>query len=999
MLGGAITDDRGRFEITAKLTDFTRFFDERPDIYFTLYREDRNTLVHSGDRPLRWRSGALEEVQIRVPSRELAPPHLAQMRLTGDDGVPRESLEAGDSLLIAATGLRPVRAYEIALSSAGKDLFVSRLLTNALGEIESTVLWPQLGMDDPQTGRCLTYAESRNRWQGSRLDVTVRVDGDTVVRRQVPLAKTFTRPFVMSTDREGRMLNGFEHGAQGLFVAMHNVPFRGAARISMVHRQHDWHVGDEFEVATLSDGNPAVRDVEVEAGDMHFEFAAAEALPLGAFDFIVRPLRYGYEEDELLRLLPRDLLSGRNTTGVVIRERFLQGKPVLGGCVNRIPISGRWVDDAPYFRYADAFDVGETVYAAFDPGIVAPGNIGSMCALYVVPNKTEADWLASNSLNHLPQLGGNANVQRFKLQAGCINANRRIAWPWAMQPGEYDIVADMGANLTPDAMAFTPDNAYNTPTDIIDGYFTAGFRVLEDPGVYTEPGFFAGTWNYDPVAVSALGLAGVALIDDENSFYQTPGAFSIVSWEVRLRGRTFFPADMAGVIDPAQISTTKASYPLVVIVHGNGHYYTSYDFLLQHLARNGFIAASIDVPDCMHGLGRGNLALAHVAALRAKFGNRVDNNIGLMGHSRGGEGVVKAARVNQQQVLGNNINAVMALAPTDQYGREVFGGTFATPFFVLYGSRDGDIAGWNPQIYVQSGRIFTWRQTGLSLYDRAAGAPKSVAFVYRATHNGFINVNENAGDNPISVASQQAITKAYMTAFFREHLRGEPQWDGMFAGEWMPGSVSSTGAQIYFQYQVPGGRTVDNFEGPTLDWQSSTIGAGVSHAATLPVDPAENRMFDYPPNNPGLDPQSPHDTHGMKIRWDDIGQRLVWTIPPAFKDVTAFTVLSLRVTLKEGSANNNPYLPQDFRVSLKDVSNNQRAIRVSAFAVVPWPDQRSNPDLRKSALTTVRIPLKAYTIVAAGAAVVDLQNIAELALEFTIRDLGDIEVDDIEFTN
>jgi len=995
VLGAAPTDAGGRFEIPCRLTDFTPFFDKRPDIFFNVYREDRRTLVHASDRALRWRDGTVPPIEIRIPANEFAPPHLAQMRLTADDGVDRESLEAGESLIVSASGLRPIRTYEIVVSSAPKDLFVSRLLTDARGEIGSTVLWPQMGMDDPQTGRCLTYAESRNRWQGARLDVTLRLEGDTVVRRQVPLAKTFTRPFIMSSDREGRMLNGFERGAQGLHLAMHNLSFRGPARVYMVQRQHDWQVGDEFEVARLSGVESAVRELDVDAGDMYFEFAPADALPLGAFDFVVRPLRYGYEEDELLRVLPRDVLSGRRTTGVVIREQFLQGKPVLGGCVNKIPISGRWIDGAPYFRYADAFEIGEDVWAGFDPGIVDPANVGSMCGLYVVPSKTEAQWLMSNSLTHLTQLGGNANVQRVKLQVGCFNGNRHRVWPGVMQPGEYDIVADMGANLTPDAMAFTPDNAYNTPTDIIDGYFTPGFRVLEDPGVHTQPGLVAGTWDYDRAGLSALGLAGVVLVDDENTGYASPGVFSLVRWQVALRARTFFPADMAGVIDPAQISTTKASYPLVVIVHGNGHSYTSYDFLLRHLAMNGFVAASIEVPSDMHGLGRGNLALAHVAVLRAKFGNTVDNNIGLMGHSRGGEGVVKAARLNQQQMLGNNINAVMALAPTDQYGREVFGGTFATPFFVLYGSRDGDIAGWNPQIFTGG---YTWRMTGFSLYDRASGAPKSMAFVYRATHNGFITGNES-GDNPISVADQQAIVKAYLTAFFRRHLRGEAQWDGAFTGEWQPASANATGAQIYFQYQAPGGKSVDNFEGPILDWQSSTVGASVSHGATLPSDPAENRMFDYPPNNPGLDSRSPHDTQGLKIRWDDIGQRLVWTIPAAHKDVTAFTVLSLRVTIKEGSPNNIANLPQDFRVSLKDLANNQRAIRVSAFAVVPWPDQGSNLDLRKSALTSVRVPLKAYTIVAAGAPVVDLQNIAELALEFTIRDLGEIEVDDIEFTN
>jgi dienelactone hydrolase len=688
----------------------------------------------------------------------------------------------------------------------------------------------------------------------------------------------------------------------------------------------------------------------------------------------------------------------------VIREAFWTGKPVLGGCVNKIPVSGRVVLGAPYFQYSDTFEVGENVYAALDPGIIDPGNVSKMCALYVVPSKNDAQWNADNSLNHLAILGGNGAVPKLKVQAGCVNANKVLVWPNANVIGEYDIVADFGNNV-PDAAAFTTDAQYNTPLDVIDGYFVAGFRIVEDPGTLTDPGLFAGNWNYDPTVVSGLGLLGTVSVDDENSFYATPGAFSVLSRQVQLRANVFFPADAAGVTDPAQISATKPDYPLVVIVHGNGHNYTAYDFLLRHLAQNGFVAASIDnryllggsPAHGMHGLGRANNFFRHLAVLKAKFGPKLQNNIGVMGHSRGGEGVVKIARLNQQLALGNNVNAVLSLAPTDQYGKEVLAGAFTKPFFVLYGSRDGDVAGWHPSALGIPG--FDWRMTGFSLYDRAADAPKSMAFIYRATHNGFITTNsDNPGDTPLSEATQQAITRAYTTAFFRQHLRSESKWNGMFTGEWKPASVAATGAELYLQHSTPGGKTVDNFEGAVANWQTSTLGGAVSHGGSLPVDPEEGRLFDFPPGNPGLDNKSPHDSKGLKVRWDNAGDRLVWTIPPAHKDVTTFAILSLRVTQKEASASNPANQPQDLRVTLRDGANNQRAVRVGAFGVIPFPDQRSNTDLRKSAFTTIRIPLTAYTIVCAGQPKVALSDLVELALDFTQGAPGEIEVDEIEFT-
>jgi len=244
----------------------------------------------------------------------------------------------------------------------------------------------------------------------------------------------------------------------------------------MVPRQHDWQVGDLLQPAALRGGKPAIREIEMPAGNRQelIEFAAADELLPGAYDFIVRPLHYGEESNDHAYLLRTDVIGSRRITGVVIRENFWKAKPVLGGCVNKVPLSGRSVAGAPYFQYSDTFEVGENVYAALDPGIVDPGNLGKMCALYVIPSKDEAGWNADNSLNHLAELGGNSAVVKLKVQSGCVNANKVLVWPSAMTEGEYDIVADFGNNAS-DAASFVPDNQYNTPLDVIDGYFVPAF--------------------------------------------------------------------------------------------------------------------------------------------------------------------------------------------------------------------------------------------------------------------------------------------------------------------------------------------------------------------------------------------------------------------------------------------------------------------------------------------------------------------------------------------
>lgn len=908
-------------------------------------------------------------------------PERPNIVLLGDDDSARRTIAIGEDLTLAAWGLVPCAPHDVTLAIDRKTVLELRLVADRLGQIVPTVLWPQLGLDDPSSEQRFTLEEALKHWGGKPVEVTIRhrrYKGAAEVR----VDKQLTRPLVMVTDRSGRALNasGPEHKEAHLLVA--GMPRSGEAEVWIVQRQPDWHPDAPLEPAVTLSGKPAILPVRIAEGRPSIvPFPVARDLPPGAYDLIVRPIRPGFEEHRRPVLTRYDIVGSRRRTGLVIREDFWRAKPVLGGCVNKIAVSGRTVMGAPYFRFVDTFEVGADVWGALDPGIVDPGNVGKMCAFYVIQNKTEAQWNADNSLTHLAVLGGNPAVTRIKVQSGCINANKVLLWPNAQAPGEYDIVADFGNNV-PDAMNFVSDAQYNTPLDVIDGYFIAGFRVVEDPGTLTEWGQ-VGQWFYDETT------QGSVTVVDEWDGYSTPGGFATVNVTVPRKAHVFFPADSAGITNPAQISGTLADYPLVVVVHGNGHSYTTYDFLLQHLARNGFVAASIHLNLGMSGLGRANVLFDHIAILEAAFGTKLQNNIGIMGHSRGGEAIIKAARLNQQQGLGHAINAIISLAPTDQYGHEVLGPPWATPYFVLYGSRDGDINGgiWTPG--------YTVPQTGFALYDRSSGADKQMVFVERASHNGFITTNYDTGEPCIPPADQQKITLAYMNAFFRMHLRADQRWEGMFTGEWQPPSVAATGARLETQFRRPGQSVLDDFQANAASTTSSSGGAVA--ATGLPVPPAEGKLHDHP-SAPGIDVQSPHDSNGMRLRWDTMGDRIDWTVPAGMNNVSGFSTLSIRIGQVAGSAVNPANLVQNLRVGLKDSLNNERAIRVSAFAQLLYPDVRPWSSLTKSALLSVRIPLSAYTIVCAGQVKVDLTNVTTLSLQFSETPAGEIDIDELEFS-
>lgn len=162
-------------------------------------------------------------------------------------------------------------------------------------------------------------------------------------------------------------------------------------------------------------------------------------------------------------------------------------------------------------------------------------------------------------------------------------------------------------------------------------------------------------------------------------------------------------------------------YPLVLIVHGNhgmeDYSDDGYEYLGQLLASRGFITVSVD-QNYINGSWSGDfqgkemaarawLLLEHLAQWRDwndtpghPFESRVDlDNIGLIGHSRGGEAVSIAHSFNSLSNFpddatlafnyGFNIRALVAIAQVDQrYHRRVQ--LTDVNFFTIHGSYDSD---------------------------------------------------------------------------------------------------------------------------------------------------------------------------------------------------------------------------------------------------------------------------------------------------------------------
>lgn len=280
-----------------------------------------------------------------------------------------------------------------------------------------------------------------------------------------------------------------------------------------------------------------------------------------------------------------------------------------------------------------------------------------------------------------------------------------------------------------------------------------------------------------------------------------------------INGRVWYP-DGAG------------PFPLILIVHGNhdplDYSDPGYGYLGELLASRGFILVSVDENFINGGLrgesdGRAWILLKHLEYWRrwndssaGPFSHKVDmNNIGIMGHSRGGEAVVIAAAFNRlshypddANVKFNfnfNIKSVFAIAPVD--GQYKPAGVW-TPvenvnYMVIHGSHDGDVSSFN----------------GLRAFQRIKftdGKPwfKVAWYVYRANHGQWNTVWGNKDNGPrsgryldlrglISPEEQRQFSKVVIGGFMEATLHGKSEYLPMFRdhrtiGAWLPKTMYIT---------------------------------------------------------------------------------------------------------------------------------------------------------------------------------------------------------------
>lgn len=896
--------------------------------------------------------------------------------LSDDEGTPRDFFAVGHTVFIAGRGLRPATPYELSIldpTQADTPAFQARYTTDRHGALPPTPLLPYVGLVCHGQSRTRTYEEAHAALAGRALTVKITQYGEKeseFADLKLAVASADRAPGLFACDPQGRLQAGIDHGAGTVALALRNFP-AGCVRIFLVLRQFGWRIGDPIEPASDRSA-AAVRTLKHDGSAMRIvTIAPATQFEPGSYQFIARAYPAGWYAADEPTLLAGDVISDRRFASLVVRPPLGKRSAFSNGIVLTPEIAGRPQAHRPYFRFVNNFPKGTDVYAALDPDLLPQGLVSQLAAIYVIRHKTASQWAASSALNDISGPNMTPAPKIVPIVPGCVNWNTTLVWPNPQEPGKYDIAIDFGNNAV-HPQNFVSDGKLDPPLDMIDGYVRVGFYVTEDP---SQPGPYAGHIGQHDYAAGTIQV-------QSTDTGPTPTDALPLTATIR------YPAQTSG----ADATFAVGSFPLVVIMHGNSGYDTSYlgyNYLLDHLASHGFVAMSIYAPVGVMIETRARAILAHIGIMAQNnvnpglFQGHIDfNNVGIAGHSRGGEAVIRAARINNTEALGWHIRAGVSIAPTDYHHY----GDPGVPVLVIYGANDGDVAGTWPD------------RTCFNVYDEA-GRPRSFVFVDGATHDQFntvwaptslsveSDITPSDIPNLISLNDHENVAKGYVTAFMQVHLQRKTEQIEYFSANLKPSLTSAL--KIHTSHQEPGALLLDNFEQSPHDPNVNTLGGAVSATALSSL--TENALRT-------LDIHSPHVTSGVEIAWQTTAGIYLSNVPAAKKDVSSYAVLAFRITQKYGSPQNPVNQPQDLFVRLADGGGRSRAIRVSTFTNVPYPYVRGHADLIKSALKTVRIPLVSYTIANLGAKDVDLTDVRSVSFEFDVDATGEIEIDDIEFS-
>lgn len=459
-------------------------------------------------------------------------------------------------------------------------------------------------------------------------------------------------------------------------------------------------------------------------------------------------------------------------------------------------------------------------------------------------------------------------------------------------------------------------------------------------------------------------------------------------------------------LGPVLCPDTPATYPV--------DSYTGYDYVASELASHGYVVLSasannINDLDQQYGdsgaTSRAQLILrtlddfqtfnatAGPEPIGSRLVGKMDfSRVGLMGHSRGGEGVTRAITFNRDRTDGppHAIRAVFALAPTDFSRWPAPDVAFAT----LLPYCDGDVSNLQG----------AWIYDDARYLRETTPSPKIQILAFGSNHNYYNTVwTGNDGGRFSTDAHCSAVREnqkgefvflgpedqrrhglVFLSAFFRAYVGGETEFRPLFTGELgpppsaCPAARTNCSGMIHVSYHAPApARLVveDTLNGDTLfrnDLGGDNRFTGFS-----------NRTVCLPASCPTKPTYA--GASQLVLGWDRLGAEASFRFAP--QDVRGFDVVSLRVGVAGGDPRNAPDEGQDFRILLQDSHGRTSWTRAGAWSHALF--EPPGGTAQKTTLNMVAIPLSAFDV--------DRSAVVEIRLLFEERADGLVHLTDLQF--
>ncbi|MBK8683409.1 MAG: PKD domain-containing protein [Bacteroidetes bacterium] len=541
---------------------------------------------------------------------------------------------------------------------------------------------------------------------------------------------------------------------------------------------------------------------------------------------------------------------------------------------------------------------------------------------------------------------------------------------------------------------------------------------------------------------------------------QTPdpgidGAYTVASQEYDFGDEAYTPPSFPDAVEvtgsvhyPEDLS--DGPFPVLLFLHGRhstcfnpatgntniawpctGSYtaipsYTGYDYLAEHFASLGYIVISISANSISstdnfvadYGMqARGELIQYHLDLWNTwntvggdpfgtTFVGKLDmNNIGTMGHSRGGEGVIFNALYNKELGSPYGINAVLTLAPVD-FNRHVLTGT---PLLNLAPYCDGDVSDLQGVHFYDDARYL----------DMDDEAPKHGMLLLGANHNYFNTTwtpglfpagtsddwdyvdwfqnDEHCGtSNPdndrLDNDTQRNSLLAYASAFFRYYIGGENAFAPYMEVDDVIPPVSSTldSSQVFISFQPSNRKKINLNTQATEDAESmNNLSADVTTNGLTSFDICGDDYYESYCLDLGYS-QEPHCSsyNGLSqlgIAWNSDDDYYDNALPDDMQDFTQFDAIQFRASVNFVDAST----ALDFNVELIDADGNSSVVSVSDYSnALFFPPGDFGSTLPRIMHNTIKIPLADFTGV-------DLSAITNVRFDFDETTLGAILISDL----